>query len=490
MLFLAMGVWFLPVASFAAGSGGLGKDRPVKELMPWYHSTDEIHTQMSDLCASCAAAGADAEMSLLPSGGLDMVRIKATGAEAGTKAVIVFGEHARELISPESAVGLVRSLCGTGPQADIGRRTLSKGVEFVIVPNANPRGRKIVEEGYYCKRTNENGVDLNRNWGDDHRNGASQGDEANPGPSGFSENETQALRDLVDEEKPDIYLSVHSGFYVLGATPGYKNGQPDDEAVVAEVLKPISDKYCGGHCPYGGLRDLLGYNVAGCDIDYVHDHSGVPYAFTWEIYNGISDDPVLLQRQSSRSRTDATRSLRGRAKSTLTAGMGNPEDDQEPQNCIQQFIPKTEAKTKEVVNTWTEAMLDLASSIVDRKKRAACKEAQANGSPLASPQMADCLTMDTASDGSTQQVPTAPAVETNASAVAPAPTGTSRLVSPVADAAPESQWPGWPAPTSIGLAVRDVEVVPAAAGEEAPPVPASDVRASDIRSMEDLFGRD
>jgi len=362
----------------------------------------------------------------------------------------------------------------------------------VIVPNANPRGRKIVEEGYYCKRTNENGVDLNRNWGDDHRNGASQGDEANPGPEGFSENETRALRDLVDHEKPDIYLSVHSGFYVLGATPGYKNGEPGDEAVVAEVLKPISDKYCGGHCPYGGLRDLLGYNVAGCDIDYVHDHSGVPYAFTWEIYNGISDDAALLQRFASRTHRDATRSLRGRANAELSAATGNPEDDQDPQNCIQQFLPKTEAKTKEVVNIWTEAFLDLASSIVDRKKRAACKAAQANGSPLV-----DCLSVDMGANESSPQavptgsVPTAPAVEAGAQGSTPVTQDSSpSFATEIADAAPESQWPGWPAPTSIGLAVRTVAV--SAAEPEAPelymgpPAQAPDTRA-DLDSMEKLF---
>ena len=33
-----------------------------------------------------------------------------------------------------------------------------------MVINVNPKSRMEVENGNYCLRTNENGVDLNRNW--------------------------------------------------------------------------------------------------------------------------------------------------------------------------------------------------------------------------------------------------------------------------------------------------------------------------------------
>ena len=58
-------------------------------------------------------------------------------------------------------------------------------------------------------------VDLNRNWGNDHRDkNVPLGDEMYPGPSGFSEPETRILRDLVSAERPDLFLSVHSGAYL------------------------------------------------------------------------------------------------------------------------------------------------------------------------------------------------------------------------------------------------------------------------------------
>lgn len=109
------------------------------------------------------------------------------------------------------------------------------------MPDANPPGRKQLLEGLYCKRTNENGVDINRNWGDEHRNSTTEGDEAYPGSEGFSEPETQALRDLVDAEKPDVFLSVHSGSYLLGAFPGYGPSPSENQGTLDHVLKPISD---------------------------------------------------------------------------------------------------------------------------------------------------------------------------------------------------------------------------------------------------------
>lgn len=70
---------------------------------------------------------------------------------------LLFGEHARELISPETGLALLKFLCSKESS-----EILSKS-DFYIVLNSNPESRKRVEEGEYCLRTNENGVDINRN---------------------------------------------------------------------------------------------------------------------------------------------------------------------------------------------------------------------------------------------------------------------------------------------------------------------------------------
>merc|ERR1719313_1832101 len=153
---------------------------------------------------------------------LDVVRLSRDGAGAKARAFIVFGEHARELISPESGLDLVKNICGQGASAQRAGKILD-GVDITIVPNANPVSREKVEQGFACKRTNEDSVDLNRNWGDQHRDSkrANTDDEMNPGPHGFSEPETEIIRDIVTEERPDIFLSVHSGAYFMGTPFGY-----------------------------------------------------------------------------------------------------------------------------------------------------------------------------------------------------------------------------------------------------------------------------
>lgn len=83
------------------------------------------------------------------------------------KNFILFGEHARELISPETGINFIETLCGSSYTDGINAPALLEKHSFNIVLNANPGGRMLVEQGDFCKRTNENNVDLNRNW-DDH----------------------------------------------------------------------------------------------------------------------------------------------------------------------------------------------------------------------------------------------------------------------------------------------------------------------------------
>jgi hypothetical protein len=76
----------------------------------------------------------------------------------------LFGEHPRELISPEIGINLVNLLCGLEYQNKIDLDTFLLDHQFSIIINANPGGRTEVEVGNTCKRTNLNNVNLNRNW--------------------------------------------------------------------------------------------------------------------------------------------------------------------------------------------------------------------------------------------------------------------------------------------------------------------------------------
>lgn len=372
-------LWIRSASSATLLTGKLAA--PIKKRLPWYHTTLEVHEAMMGATKSCS--GAEVELRSRPftsatdSTHLDVVYIRRPGVDPKTKAMLVFGEHARELITVESALDLVRTFCGQGPNAEAASHVL-ESVQLVLVPNANPLSRKQVEDGMYCKRTNEDGVDLNRNWGDKHRDEMfikmTRGEETDPGPHGFSEPETRALRDLVDEERPDIYLSVHSGAHLLGIPYGYSSGaRPNNAANMLEVLKPISQNHCKGDCPYGNLAQLVGYENGGCDIDYVHEQYNTPYVFTWEIYAGPETSSSFAQLAASTVRHQL------RSHQNLHARM--PEDKQDPETCIGHFNPLTEVETRSVLENWTGAYLELCNLVA--QKLAAKQEKQAKLGALA-----------------------------------------------------------------------------------------------------------
>jgi len=371
---------------------------PVSDLMPWYKTGDQITEILHSLATSCS--GADAEFTTkMGADGLEMgvFKVSRSSANPKTKAMLVFGEHARELISPESAVNFAQNLCGQGSQSSHAAKVLDD-VEFILVPNANPIARKQVEAGSYCKRTNEHGVDLNRNWGDKNRDEsmAGSGDETDPGPRGFSEPETEILKGLVDEIRPDIYLSIHAGAYLLGEPWGFTETKtPENVAAMSEVLGPISQKYCDGQCPYGGLAKMIHYANGGCDIDYVYEKTGSPYVFTWEIYTGEryrqeyidtaremngKKGAQLAQTQEPESLTDLLRRMeaeekgksflqtRTKTKQRLGSELREPEKDEEAQDCIDQFLPKTQSETQRVVENWSAAYLELCDEVVKKRK--------------------------------------------------------------------------------------------------------------------------
>lgn len=146
-----------------------------------------------------------------------------------------------------------------------------------------------------------------------------------------------------------------------------------------EVLKPISEKYCDGKCPYGNLAKLIDYENHGCDIDYVSEKVGSPYVFTWEIYVGaemrqryvekaeiqkkranqtstsLLDLQLFQQRRAATRRKKSLRSAAGR--------MQQPEDEELVDSCLEQFIPQSEEETGTVLQTWTSAYLELCERV-------------------------------------------------------------------------------------------------------------------------------
>lgn len=89
-----------------------------------------------------------------------------------TTSMFVFGEEGRDLLSSEIAVRIVRRVCGNPATNDTAAGNSSNATEdvlpprtrIILVPVANPDGRRISEMGRRCDRTNAKDVDVDRNW--------------------------------------------------------------------------------------------------------------------------------------------------------------------------------------------------------------------------------------------------------------------------------------------------------------------------------------
>merc|ERR1740120_66351 len=126
------------------------------------------------------------------------------------------------------------------------------------------------------------------------------------------------------------------------------------------ALQPISEKYCGGLCPYGNLADLIHYDNPGCDIDYVYDRLKTPYVFTWEIFVGEDfrggyEEEAKFRKSRASKTTQSASFLETRGKqqvglrSSVAAGVQGPEAEEEIFSCMDQFNPQSEEETSDVV---------------------------------------------------------------------------------------------------------------------------------------------
>lgn len=369
---------------------GLYGQHTLKERLPFYHSSSELHDDLEKLVSDCKTAQVSLDTRQSGGVGLDVVTIKSSsGSGPKQKAMFVFGEHARELVTTESAVHFARSICGLGSIPVQQARAALARSDFILVPNANPLGRQAVENGAFCKRTNENSVDLNRNWGDDHRDtnamslasvdadgeDDSLGDEENPGAKGFSEPETQILHSLVEEVSPHLFLSVHSGTFLLGMPFGWSDAeQPQNAGDMMSMLSDINGQYCGGCCPTGSLSSI-GYNSKGCSIDFVTEHLKVPFAFTWEIYADSKDSSLMseivarkaenvLHTSSSSKNTSSkdpdfaslSEEFLKTSGALLQANTPGSGDDA----CLAQFNPRDEDTLNDILDGWSVAYVSLA----------------------------------------------------------------------------------------------------------------------------------
>eukprot|EP01017_Pseudomicrothorax_dubius_P035750 TRINITY_DN5055_c0_g1_i10.p1 TRINITY_DN5055_c0_g1~~TRINITY_DN5055_c0_g1_i10.p1 ORF type:complete len:237 (+),score=26.25 TRINITY_DN5055_c0_g1_i10:310-1020(+) len=216
------------------------------------------------------------------------------------RTLLFFGEHPREMISVELGAHFLKQLCDKLLMGDAQTISLLRAHEIYLVPIANPSGRSLLEGGDLCVRSNAAGVDINRNWDIEWR----QGDEGDkftqtfPGDAPFSEEETRALRDLMQEVKPQLFISIHSGQAAILTPYAYTAEQPSWMSDKwSEILSKLSQD-CPA-CTIGSAARVLNYRGYGTSLDYAYKRLRIPYTFAFEIYDGFRYYNRLLRHQVS-----------------------------------------------------------------------------------------------------------------------------------------------------------------------------------------------
>ncbi len=140
-----------------------------------------------------------------------------SGSSPSPRVLIFAGIHGDEWQTAEIAERLIEELSGEKGAPPLG--------SVMIIPRLNPDGL------YSRRRTNANGVDLNRNFPASNWAAGRRSARYYPGPSPASEPETRALMAIVEQWRPDRILAIH----VIGGRR-YCNNFDGPASELAEVM--------------------------------------------------------------------------------------------------------------------------------------------------------------------------------------------------------------------------------------------------------------
>jgi hypothetical protein len=201
--------------------------------------------------------------------------------------------HARE---PQSMATMLYYICwlldnyGTNPEAT----ALVNSRRLIFVPVVNPDGYVYNQStnpsgggGWRKSRSinfdNSRGVDLNRNYGyqwgyDNTGSSPTPSSETYRGATAWSEPETRAVRDIVQQTRPAIAFTMHS---VAGR---YLNPYGYTDIVVAyEYYAEFAGDFSAANgYLYGTVSQMLDYNSNGTTRDWLH-HDMQCLAWTPEV---------------------------------------------------------------------------------------------------------------------------------------------------------------------------------------------------------------
>lgn len=216
--------------------------------------------------------------------------------------------HGNEILSVEAPLVFIHYLVdnyGTDPEIT----HWVDSYEIWFIPLVNPDGRENL------RRSNNNGVDLNRNYSFQFLSGGTHGTEP------FSEPETRAVRDFAAAHPPMLSLTYHTSGQLVLYSWTHTDALAPDMPILAQIGGTVADSLNytlrqGGHWYFteGEYCDFM-YGVYGC------------MAFTIEMYNRQSPPASVIDQVMERNVPGFIALMEMVEKSGLTGIVTDAETD-------------------------------------------------------------------------------------------------------------------------------------------------------------------
>lgn len=282
----------LPLLYGLCDDGGGGPTTPDAGL---YHTYQEITTELQQLTA------ANSTISLVTSIGRSLegrelwalkISARVTEEEGEPVMLLMGAHHAREWISVEVPFLIAKHMLSRYGSDTLITRLVDHS-EVWVIPMLNPDGHQhsVSTDRLWRKNRRNNGdgsygVDLNRNYGYQWGGSGSSGDpfsEIYRGPTSFSEPETQAARDFINQIRPDALISYHSYSQLILFPWGYTSNKAPDEALLYSLAVAMADQIRSVNGKnYTPQQAAALYLASGDTVDWLYSVFGVP-AFTIEL---------------------------------------------------------------------------------------------------------------------------------------------------------------------------------------------------------------
>jgi len=212
---------------------------------------------------------------------LAALKISDNVAEDELEAEILFdgGIHGDEICGPENIIRFARDMCidyGTDPDIT----DLINNREIWLYLMVNPDGREAVPRSRY----NNNGVDLNRDWG-------YMWDGWGSSTGAYSQVESKALRSCMYNNQFVVHTTYHGGTEYISLPWSYRSSQPPDWNHIYQLGGVYASTSLYPNLEYGqGNTGMYAINGSTKDSNY-----GVMGSISWSMEISYDKQPPVSQ---------------------------------------------------------------------------------------------------------------------------------------------------------------------------------------------------